>query len=257
MISEFRNKTVVVTGASSGIGRAVSAAFADEGAHVYMLAIDDEIYNAASEVAEGCSAKITPVQVDITDEQGVYEAFSGIGKIDSFVANAGVEKPTPLCADSANIFSDFDQILDVNISGTFRSIAFAAERMQSGGSITITSSIWGKTGVSEFSGYVASKHANLGLMRTLARELGPRGIRVNAICPGWVRTGPAMKSLEVMAEKQGRLVEDLLNDIRSEQCFGDIQSPEDVAQSYLMLASRYSSNITGQAINVDRGSLIF
>ncbi len=128
--------------------------------------------------------------------------------------------------------------------------------MSAGSSIIITASIWGRTGVSEFSGYVASKHANIGFMRSLARELGPKNIRVNCVCPGWVKTGPAMNSLKEIAEEKSISKDAALAEITANQCLSGLQNPDDIAGIYLFLASNQAKDITGQAINADRGELL-
>ena len=120
----------------------------------------------------------------------------------------------------------------------------------------MTASMWGKTGVAEFGAYCASKHANIGFVRSLAKELGPLGISVNAVCPGWVRTRASMKSLAVMSGRQERDEKDLLNEITSAQAFAGLMEPADMAETYMFLASDAADNITGQAITVDRGELL-
>lgn len=256
MKKEYTNKNVVITGSFSGIGNAVARAYAAEGANVFVIDANKNILRVAEEIAVETASTVIPIVCDISNELKVQEAFSRIENIDILIANAGVESPTPI-GDTSELLSDnFRRIIDINITGTFSTLVHAVKKMKPGSSIVITSSIWGKTAVPEFSAYIASKHANLGLMRTLAMELGPKGIRVNAVCPGWVKTGPAMESLKKMAEEQQRSEESLLQELSEDQCFGDVQSPEDVALSYLMLTSKYSINITGQAINADRGALV-
>ena len=93
-------------------------------------------------------------------------------------------------------------------------------------------------------------------MRALADELGPRGITVNAVCPGWVRTDAAMRSLSIMADNENRSEEECLTDILSAQAISGLMEPDDMASTYLFLASDHASNITGQTLNVDRGELL-
>ncbi|MGH7187522.1 MAG: SDR family NAD(P)-dependent oxidoreductase, partial [Pseudomonadota bacterium] len=116
--------------------------------------------------------------------------------------------------------------------------------------------VWGKTGAAEFGAYVTSKHANIGFMRVLARELGPRGINVNAVCPGWVKTRAALRSLGEMSKRTGRTENEILEGILSTQALGGLMEPEDVASLYLFLASDLANNITGQAYSVDRGEIM-
>lgn len=256
MQQEYKNKNIVVTGGFSGIGEAVATAYAREGANVILIDANPAVAETAKTIAAETQANVSAMHCDISLESHVNQAFSKIDRIDVFIANAGIEAATPIDESMEAGLANFKRIMDVNITGTFLTLVHASKKMASGASIIITSSIWGKTAVSDFSAYNASKHANLGLMRTLAKELGPQGIRVNAICPGWVKTGPAMKSLKIMAREKGCREESLLKELSEEQCFGDVQSPEDVALAYLMLTSRYAINITGQAINADRGALL-
>jgi 3-hydroxybutyrate dehydrogenase len=128
--------------------------------------------------------------------------------------------------------------------------------MRAGGRIVLTSSIWGRTAVGEFSAYCASKHANLGFMRSIAHELGPRGITVNAVCPGWVKTDAAMMSLANMSKRANRSEKDLLAEIVSAQVIGGLMEPEDMASLYMFLASDEAKDITGQAYELDRGEVM-
>jgi NAD(P)-dependent dehydrogenase (short-subunit alcohol dehydrogenase family) len=128
--------------------------------------------------------------------------------------------------------------------------------MDRGGSIVLTSSIWGKIGAADFSAYVTSKHANIGFMRTLAKELGPKGIRVNAVCPGWVRTRAALRSLKEVAARAEVSEQAMLEEILSAQALPGLMEPDDVASLYLFLASDQAASITGQAYNVDRGEVM-
>jgi 3-hydroxybutyrate dehydrogenase len=167
-----------------------------------------------------------------------------------------LERPTPLTGKNPEGNATFEQIVGINITGTQNVTDTLVNRISDGGRIIITASIWAKTAVGGFSAYVASKHANVGLMRTWAQELGPRGIRVNAVCPGWVKTGPAMNSLRELAETSGQSEEELLQEIVSAQAIDGLMEPADMAATYMFLASDGGANITGQAINVDRGEVM-
>ncbi|WP_158527235.1 SDR family NAD(P)-dependent oxidoreductase [Pelagibaculum spongiae] len=256
MFNDFQNKHVVVTGASSGIGFAVAEAFVNHGAIVYIVAKNDDIFIAEKKLQKLSNKKVTALKCDISCNESLKNEFSKIDTIDVFIANAGVEFPTPINDNSNENMENFQNIINTNVTGTYLSIKNAIDKIPDRGCILITSSIWGKTAVPEFSAYISSKHANLGLMKVLAKELGTREIRVNAVCPGWVKTAPAMHSLKKMALHQNTSQETLLNELASEQCFGEVQEPNDVALCYLMLASSYAINITGQAVNADRGALV-
>jgi 3-hydroxybutyrate dehydrogenase len=125
-----------------------------------------------------------------------------------------------------------------------------------GASIVNQSSLWGLSAVGEYSAYVASKHAVLGLTRSLAWEFAPRRIRVNAVCPGWVRTEASMRSLDQMVETSGRERDAVLAEILGHQAFPTLLEPADIAGPYLFLASDASACLTGQAIVASNGDLM-
>lgn len=167
-----------------------------------------------------------------------------------------MELITPVDDETAETVSAFERIVQINVVGTYHMTRLALKKMGPGGRIILTSSMWGKTAVGEFSAYCSSKHANIGFMRSLAKELGPRGISVNAVCPGWVRTVAAMRSLSVMAKRKKQDEQDLLKEIVDAQAIDGLMEPEDMTMTYMFLASDAAKNITGQAINVDRGDFI-
>lgn len=252
----FDGKHVVVTGASRGIGRAVAEAFASAGARLTILADDPAIALAAEEIARSGSATVSPIHCDIADSAAVQAAFAPLDAIDVLVNNAGLERLTPIRADGPAVLETYRRIIDINVNGSFWVTHAALPRMKQGGRIIFTASIWGKSVAAEFAAYCASKHAVIGLTRVLAKELGPDGINVNAVCPGWVRTEASMRSLRVMAERSGRPESELLEEIVGGQAMGGLMEPKDVVGSYLFLASDAAANVTGQAINVDRGEVM-
>jgi 3-hydroxybutyrate dehydrogenase len=128
--------------------------------------------------------------------------------------------------------------------------------LKPGSRIINTASVWAKSAVGEFAAYIASKHAVVGLTRSFARELGPRGITVNAVCPGWVRTDASVRSARKMAERSRRNEADIFADVSAAQAIPGLMEPSDVASLYLFLASDLASNITGQALGVDRGEFL-
>lgn len=247
---DFSGERVLVTGASRGIGRAVAGAFRAAGAEVLLLAEDP----AVREVAAGMGAR--GIVCDVTDSAGVARAMAEAGPLDVLVNNAGVERITPVEDPDAAVEDVFRRVMDINVTGPFLVTRHAAGQMRDGGRIVVTASIWARTAVAEFSAYVASKHANLGFVRSLARELGPRGIRVNGVCPGWVRTEGAMGSLAAMALRAGRTEEDLLEEIVAAQVLDGLMEPPDLAGLYLFLASDAAKDITGQAYVIDRGEVM-
>lgn len=250
---DFSGQTVLVTGGSRGIGYGVAKGFAKAGADVVILSSGD-----GREAAKALSAfgSARAVQADITDRDQIIAALESIEKIDVLVNNAGLERITPIDDPDDAVENTFARIIDININGTFLMTRHALPKMGAGGRIILTASIWSRTAVPEFSAYVCSKHANLGFMRSIAHEMGPRGINVNAVCPGWVKTEAAMLSLTKMAETTGRPEDELLDEITGAQVLGGLLEPDDMAALYLFLASDAARDITGQAYMLDRGEVM-
>lgn len=249
MNPSFQGKTVIVTGASRGIGLGVARGFAVRGGDVHILADDDSVFGAAKEMGA------RPYKVDITDGNAVQDALSTISRIDVLVNNAGFERMTPLVSESERVEEVFRRIIDVNVIGTSTVTRRSIARMRPGSAIVNTASIWGRVAEAQFDAYVASKHAIIGLTKTWAKELGPLGIRVNAVCPGWVRTEASMRSLSLMAAARGTDEAKLLKDIVAGQALAGLMEPDDMQDAYLFLASESAANITGQSLGVDRGEV--
>ncbi|MET2828924.1 SDR family NAD(P)-dependent oxidoreductase [Mesorhizobium shangrilense] len=253
---DFSGESVLVTGASRGIGRAVAEAFALAGADVTVLSSGKGIHDAAREIAAKAGRPVRAIECDITDAAAVKSALAGLGRIDVLVNNAGLERITPLLDPDECVEETFRRITDINTNGTFYVTRNAVPHMREGGRIVVTASIWSRVAVPEFSAYITSKHANLGFTRVMAKELGTKGIRVNAVCPGWVRTEAAMLSLKNMSLRTGRGEDDLLAEIVGAQVLPGLLEPEDLAAPYLFLASDGAKDMTGQALMLDRGEVM-
>jgi 3-hydroxybutyrate dehydrogenase len=252
-------RTVVVTGAASGIGKALAHAFALQGV---VLVLVDRSYDSLQKVATELSAhcKVSTFGCDLSDDAAVAAMAAKLAaeypKINVLVNNAGVEYPTPLTDSSANANQRWAQLLDNNVTSMARLTRALLPLLGKGASIINQSSIWGRTGVADFSAYVASKHAVLGLTRALAWELGPRGMRVNAVCPGWIRTDAAMASLKSMAQTQGRSEAEIEREILAGQALPGMLMPADIAGVYLFLASDDARCITGQGLVASNGEVM-
>jgi NAD(P)-dependent dehydrogenase (short-subunit alcohol dehydrogenase family) len=245
----LQGRKVLITGASRGIGLGVARAFATAGAKLTLIADDRPVIAEANRL--GGEGHV----VDITDSAAVRHIIGGLGAIDVLINNAGLERITPVDDDSPETEALFRRIVEINIVGTYLVTRAAAPRMPNGAAIINTASLWSRGSEAGFSAYVASKHATIGLTKTWAKELGPRGIRVNAVCPGWVKTEASMLSLQRMAERSGRPEQDLLQEITDAQILPGLMQPDDVAGPYLFLASDLATNITGQSLGIDRGEL--
>jgi 3-hydroxybutyrate dehydrogenase len=253
---DFTGKRVLVTGASHGIGRGIAEAFARAGAELAILSSTADCEIAAAEIAAGTGRPVRALVCDITDRDAVRASVGSLSAIDVLVNNAGLELVTPMAEPGDAVEATFERIIAINVVGTYYVTREALPRMGPGGTILITSSVWGKSAAAEFAAYVTSKHANIGFMRVLAKELGPRGIRVNAVCPGWVRTRAALRSLAELSVRADRPEAEMLDDILAAQALPGLMDPEDVAATYLFLASPLAASVTGQAWNVDRGEVM-
>ena len=240
------NKVALVTGAGRGIGRAIAIALAEEGAEVIVN------YNGSEERAkevkqtiEENGGKASIYKCNVSDfeacETMIREIVKEHGHLDILVNNAGITKDGLIMKMKEE---DFDRVLNVNLKGTFNTIRHSARQMlkQRSGKIINISSVSGILGNVGQANYAASKAGVIGLTKTMARELGSRGITVNAIAPGFVDT----EMTEVLSEA-----------IRDNACkqiiLGRFGKPEDIANAAVFLASDKADYITGQVISVDGG----
>jgi 3-hydroxybutyrate dehydrogenase len=253
---DFSGQAVLVTGASSGIGLAVARAFARAKADLTILAIDAGIEEAGRRIGQDCGRRIATIQCDVADREAVVRCLAPLKRIDVLVHNAGLELITPIEEPGEKTEVDFRRVIDVNLMGSFYVTRHALSRMPDGSRIVYTASTYAKTAVALMNAYCASKHGLVGMMRSLAFELGPRKICVNAICPGWVKTDQSMRSVSVIAEQTERSLEVLTSELLSKQALNGMLMPDDVAGAYLFLASQYAKDITGQTLHVDRGEVM-
>ena len=244
--ANLEGQIAVVTGASRGIGKAIAKELAAQGATVVIN------YNGSEAKADEVKHEIVEkggcaqcMQCNVADYEGC-EAFikaviEQFGRIDILVNNAGITKDGLLMRMSEKDFSD---VIDVNLTGTFHCIRFASRQMmkQRSGKIINISSVSGILGNAGQANYAASKAGVIGLTKTIARELGSRGITVNAIAPGFVDT----EMTEVLSEE---LKESACKQI----ILGRFGKPEDIANAAVFLASDKADYITGQVISVDGG----
>jgi len=246
-------KQALIIGASSGIGYAVAKAYAEYGAEVSILADDSGITQAAESISTLTGNQVTALQCDITDRELLNKVLAPFESIDILVHNAGFERLTPLQDENPEIEDTFRKIIDVNLFGAYHVTRELIARIPDGGRIIYTASTYAKYAIARMSAYASSKHALLGMMRSFADELGPRKITVNAVCPGWVNTEFANRSVRKIAKDTGRSIEEVSNDVFSLQAIEGHLEPDDMVGGYLFFASDLARDITGQSLHIDRG----
>ena len=258
MNAELAGKRALVTGAASGIGRAIALAFAREGA---VLAVHARSLESATAIADEIllsGASAVAVSGDLTDNSAIKglceKTIVDLGGIDVLVNNAGAVGKAPLSGTSEE---DWDRIMQVNLKAPFLISKYLVPEMRKnpeGGRLIFNSSVAAKLPDPEGSAYNASKAGLLGFVRCLAAELGTDGITVNAICPGWVDTPMAARLHEemyTMGPKDG--FDDFFDNSMRANMLGARITPNDIAEFAVFLASDKGRFITAQAINVCAG----
>ena len=256
MAMNFADKKVLITGANRGIGLGLAEGFLKAGADVTIAALEENTTEVAVQLSDTFGRNVHGITCDIADLDQVERLQNAIDRVDVLINNAGLEHVTPITDPSEQVDEVFRRIIEINVIGTFSVTRRLLNKIPDRGRIVNTASMWGKTAVAEFSAYCASKHAVIGLTRSLAQELAPRRISVNAVCPGWVRTVASMRSLSFMAAQQERTEADLLDEIVSAQALEGLMEPQDLVDMYLFLSGPAADNITGQSFTVDRGELM-
>ena len=236
-------KTVVITGSSRGIGAATAKLFAENGFNVCVNYFHSE--KAAKELTASLPAAVA-VKADISkkgDAVALIEAAAEtFGHVDVLVNNAGIALPPQLVTDVSD--ADYDRVFDINMKGVHNTVSAVLPQMvnRKSGNIVNISSLWGVVGGSCETVYTASKAAVIGYTKALAKELGPSGIRVNCVAPGFIRT-----------EMNARFSEEEIASFAEETPLCRVGDPQDVAKAVFFLATDMSDFITGQTLCVDGG----
>ena len=246
-------KAALITGGGTGIGAACARRFASEGARVAVM-------GRRLVPVEGVALEISGLAVagDASVADDVRGAVNAIlekwGRLDILVANAGgLGDGTALETDD----DSWDRSLRVNLTTAFVSVREALPSLiKSRGSVVIVSSIAGLAAGTGVCGYVTAKHALIGLTRSLARDYGPQGVRVNAVCPGWVRTPMADEELQVLATRDGISLEDAYRLVTRDVPLQRPATPYEIAAVCHFLVSDEASIVTGVVLPADGGSTI-
>ncbi|MBM7806614.1 NAD(P)-dependent dehydrogenase (short-subunit alcohol dehydrogenase family) [Geodermatophilus bullaregiensis] len=246
---DFTGRVAFVTGASSGMGLATARAFAEAGAAVTLADVDADALAASETELREAGHRVLAVRCDVADEDQVAAAVSAtvdtFGSLDFAYNNAGIQSPTTDAADEpAEVF---DRVNGINLRGIWASMKheLAHMRTQGSGAIVNCSSLGGLVGLPGRAAYHASKHGVIGLTRSAALEYAPRGIRVNAICPGTIETPMVTRMFD-----SGDLDRD---EAAANQPIGRLGTAEEMAAAVLWLCSPGASFVVGVALPVDGG----
>lgn len=248
---DLSEKVAIVTGGSRGVGRACVELFAAAGARVAInYAENKEAARAAADAASAKGGQAIYVRGDVRDigqmQALVRETLEAFGRIDILVCNAGVWRGAPVEELTEELW---DEVIDINLKGTWTVCKAAVPELKKsgGGQIVIVSSTAGQRGEAEVSNYAASKGGQLSFTKSLAVELAPHNITVNAVAPGWIDTE---MNREVFADAKRR------EQIESGIPLRRVATAEDVALPVLFLASAWARHITGEVLNVNGGAVL-
>ena len=258
---KLANRLAFITGGGRGIGRAIAIAFAREGASVAVAArTREQIAEVAREVLQ-LGVDSLAIECDVGNSTSVNDAFDRFRKhfgrgADILVNNAGIAETAPFIKSDEAMW---ERHLNTNLGGTFRCTHAALLEMvgRKWGRVINIASIAGKVGAPYISAYAASKHGVLGLTQSVALEVAPLGITVNAICPGYVDTEMTTRGIENIMARTGISDQEARTALETMSPQNRMVTPEEVAAVALLLASDEGRGINGQAINVDGGTVLF
>jgi NAD(P)-dependent dehydrogenase (short-subunit alcohol dehydrogenase family) len=243
-MSAFTDRTVLVTGGASGIGRAAVDRFVELGANVVIADLLDATGHAAA-----LGERAHPVGCDVTDPEQVQAAVAAavdhFGGLDAIVCNAGIEVVAPLLETTSEQFS---RVFEVNLLGAFHGIRYGAPVLaeRGGGAIVCTASVAGLGGGAMMGAYAATKAGVINLVQTAALELRPLNVRVNCVCPGIIETPMLARLKESFEHEAGISLEEI---VAARQ--GRLGRPEDIARAIVYLASAEAEFVSGVALPVD------
>lgn len=251
--NRLRDQVCLVTGAASGLGKAIALRFAEEGARVAIADLNKAQAQAVADEIKGLG-----VAMDVTSEEqvnrGVAEIASKWGGVDVLVSNAGIQIVHPV---EEFPFADWKKMLAIHLDGAFLTTRACVPHMKRpgrGGSIIYMGSVHSKEASVLKSAYVTAKHGLIGLAKTVAKEGGNHGIRANVICPGFVRTPLVDKQIPEQARTLGISEEDVIKKVMLGQTVdGEFTTVEDIAEVALLFASFPTNALTGQSLVVSHG----
>jgi NAD(P)-dependent dehydrogenase (short-subunit alcohol dehydrogenase family) len=248
-VYDFEGQVAVITGACSGMGLATARAFAEAGASVVLADVNREALRTETDQLTAAGHQAIGVTCDVSDEAQVAtmieRAVGRFGRLDMAFNNAGIQVPPSDAADELS--ENFDRVNRVNLRGVWACMKHELGQMraQGSGAIVNNSSLGGLVGMPTRAAYHASKHGVIGLTKSAALEYAPRGIRINAVCPGTIDTPMVSEMLKTQA--------DALEEIMRDQPIGRMGQSEEIASAVLWLCSPGASFVIGVALPVDGG----
>jgi len=255
---KLKNKTAIITGAASGIGKEIALLFAREGAMVAIADLKKEAADATAQeiVAKGGTAM--GVAMDVTSEQQVNDGVEAVskkfGSVDVLVSNAGIQIVHPIEEFS---YAEWKKMLTIHLDGAFLTTKACLPHMYKsgrGGSIIYMGSVHSKEASVLKAPYVTAKHGLIGLCRVVAKEGATHGVRANVVCPGFVRTPLVDKQIPEQAQALGLTEEQVVKNVMLKDTVdGEFTTTDDVAQTTLFLAAFQTNALTGQSLIVSHG----
>jgi 3-hydroxybutyrate dehydrogenase len=253
----LENQVAIVTGAASGIGRAIAQRFARAGARVVIADLDRGAAAATAREINPDPGKAIGIAMDVTDEQavnaGVAEAVSRFGGVDILVSNAGIQIVHPLEEFS---YAEWKKLLAIHLDGAFLTTRACLPHMYKAGrgSLIYMGSVHSKLASVLKAPYVTAKHGLIGLAKTMAKEGAAHGVRANVICPGFVRTPLVERQIPEQSRTLGMSEEDVIRKVMLKDTVdGEFTTLDDVAEVALLFASFPSNALTGQSLVVSHG----
>jgi len=254
---KLQGKVAIVTGAASGIGKAIAQRYASEGAKVAIADLNLDAANAAAAEIAGTGGAAMGVAMDVTDEAavngGVAAVASAWGRIDILVSNAGIQIIHPLEEFS---YAEWKKMLAIHVDGAFLTTRACLPHMYraGSGSIIFMGSVHSKEASLLKAPYITAKHGLIGLAKAIAKEGAAHGVRANVICPGFVRTPLVDKQIPEQAKTLGISEDDVIRKVMlKETVDGEFTTLDDVAEVALLFASFPSNALTGQSLVVSHG----
>ena len=249
MTDGFKDKVALVTGGSSGIGRATSLAFAREGARVVIADVDPTGAAETARMIEDIGGSATVFELDVTKADDVASLIDRVvqtyGRLDCAFNNAGIGGEVAKTAEYPE--QEWDRIIDVNLKGVWLCMKYEIPVMekQGSGAIVNTASIYGLAGAAGYIAYNAAKHGVVGITRTAALEYATAGIRINAVCPGYIRTPMTQLGIDANPDLERKMV--------SQTPMARLGRPEEIAGAVVWLCSDAASFVTGHTMTPDGG----